>query len=119
MDCYAAQFEPLPRDTRGVPLEHLVTCVSGLELVESGSKKYLCPSAASPPDNGEFTYYNTLTTLQGCQLSGVMCEFYSRELCVNFIKGKGFRNQISEGACNQCAAVFVLTPSSQASKRGQ
>lgn len=59
MDCYAAQFEPLPRDTRGVPLEHLVTCVAGLELVESGGKKYICPSVASPPDNGKFTYYNT------------------------------------------------------------
>lgn len=72
MDCYAAQFEPLPRDTRGVPLEHLVTCVAGLELVESGGKKYICPSVASPPDNGKLTYYNTLIRQQHSNIA-VIC----------------------------------------------
>lgn len=72
MDCYAAQFEPLPRDTRGVPLEHLVTCVAGLELVESGGKKYICPSVTSPQDNGKLTYFNTLIRRQHLNIA-VLC----------------------------------------------
>lgn len=83
MDCYAAQFEPLPRDTRGVPLEHLVTCVAGLELVESGGKKYICPSVTSPQDNGKLTYYNTLIRWQHFNIA-VFCFKHCRVLsCKN------------------------------------
>ncbi|KAL1452642.1 hypothetical protein WDU94_006853 [Cyamophila willieti] len=32
-DCYEAQFGPLSADESGVPLEHLVTCIRGVELV--------------------------------------------------------------------------------------
>lgn len=32
-DCYEAQFGSLVPDDSGVPLEHLVTCIKGVELV--------------------------------------------------------------------------------------
>ncbi|XP_046671774.1 meiosis regulator and mRNA stability factor 1-like isoform X1 [Homalodisca vitripennis] len=52
MDCYAAQFDPLPVDEQSVPLEHLVTCITNVELVHSGSNKHLrlCPQKP-PVDN--------------------------------------------------------------------
>lgn len=41
-DCYEAEFGVLMRDENGVPLEHLVTCVSGVELQFGDSlAKYL------------------------------------------------------------------------------
>ncbi|RZF43498.1 hypothetical protein LSTR_LSTR005234 [Laodelphax striatellus] len=42
-DCYEAQFGSILLDETGVPLEHLVTCVSGVQIKLSEScAKYLC-----------------------------------------------------------------------------
>ncbi|XP_054265497.1 meiosis regulator and mRNA stability factor 1-like [Macrosteles quadrilineatus] len=49
MDCYAAQFEPLVVDEQSVPLEHLVTCISNVELIHSGSNKHLRLCRPKPP----------------------------------------------------------------------
>lgn len=42
-NCYEAEFnELLPTDENGVPLEHLVSCLSSVELKQSlGSVKYI------------------------------------------------------------------------------
>ncbi|KAK6624222.1 hypothetical protein RUM44_011081 [Polyplax serrata] len=46
-DCYQAEFGPLPEDAGGVPLEHLVSCIPGIEVSQShGSFKYLTWSQA-------------------------------------------------------------------------
>ncbi|XP_029345012.1 meiosis regulator and mRNA stability factor 1 isoform X2 [Acyrthosiphon pisum] len=53
-DCYEALFnEPLHTDEDGVPLEHIVTAVSGVELLQSCSVgiKYLTTSSASDIGN--------------------------------------------------------------------
>lgn len=43
LDCYEAEFGPieLAREGRGVPLEHLLTCVQGVEIGygENGMKR--------------------------------------------------------------------------------
>jgi hypothetical protein len=49
MDCYAAQFEPLVVDEQSVPLEHLITCISNVELVHSGGNKHLRLCPTKPP----------------------------------------------------------------------
>lgn len=41
-DCYHSQFGPLPVDSQGVPLEHLVSCIQGVDVVQNqGTFKYL------------------------------------------------------------------------------
>lgn len=49
MDCYAAEFEPLPVSEHGSPLEHLVACISGVELVHTGSNKHMRLCQPRPP----------------------------------------------------------------------
>lgn len=53
-DCYEAAFnEPIQVDENGVPLEHIVTAVFGVELLQSCSAgiKYLTTSSASDIGN--------------------------------------------------------------------
>ncbi|XP_050521810.1 meiosis regulator and mRNA stability factor 1 [Daktulosphaira vitifoliae] len=53
-DCYEAAFnEPIQTDDNGVPLEHIVTAVNGVELLQSCSVgiKYLTTSSASDIGN--------------------------------------------------------------------
>lgn len=53
-DCYEALFnEPLQMNEDGVPLEHIVTAVSGVELLQSCNVgiKYLTTSSASDIGN--------------------------------------------------------------------
>lgn len=47
-DCYEAEYGTLAFDDNGVPLEHLVTCVSGLELVTNNNTgiKYITSAVA-------------------------------------------------------------------------
>ena len=41
-NCYEAQFEKLAIDETGVPLEHLVSCLPGIEIYQGvGCVKYL------------------------------------------------------------------------------
>lgn len=60
MDCYAAEFEPLAVDEQGAPLEHLVACISGIELMHSGYNKHLqtCPHkpAIDNKSDGNYIY---------------------------------------------------------------
>lgn len=49
-DCYEAAFnEPIQSDENGVPLEHIVTAVNGVDLLQSCSAgfKYLTLSSTS------------------------------------------------------------------------
>lgn len=52
-DCYEAECGELSFDDNGVPLEHLVTCVSGVELVTNPSTgiKYLTSSSKNVYDD--------------------------------------------------------------------
>lgn len=52
-DCYEAECGKLSFDDNGVPLEHLVTCVSGLELIVNNSTgiKYLTTSTKVNADD--------------------------------------------------------------------
>lgn len=53
-DCYEAAFyEPIQTDDAGVSLEHIVTAVNGVELLQSCSVgiKYLTTSSASDIGN--------------------------------------------------------------------
>jgi len=53
-DCYEAAFnEPIQTEETGVPLEHVVTTVNGVELLQSCSIgiKYLTTSSASDVGN--------------------------------------------------------------------
>ncbi|EEB14807.1 conserved hypothetical protein [Pediculus humanus corporis] len=53
-DCYQSQFGPLPEDVGGVPLEHLVSCIPGVDMSQShGSVKYLTWATATSQPNDE------------------------------------------------------------------
>lgn len=57
-DCYQAQFGPLPIDSQGVPLEHLVSCIHGIDIIQSqGSFKYLTWSQTAGQAEGK-KFYN-------------------------------------------------------------
>ncbi|XP_063240697.1 meiosis regulator and mRNA stability factor 1 isoform X1 [Bacillus rossius redtenbacheri] len=52
--CYEAQFGRLEVDPAGVPLEHLVSCLPGVELYQGvGSAKYLTRARSSRPPHAE------------------------------------------------------------------
>ncbi|XP_044734475.1 meiosis regulator and mRNA stability factor 1 isoform X2 [Chrysoperla carnea] len=49
--CYEAVIrEPLPIDHTGVPLEHLVTCVAGVDLQQGPAKQIIWSAQTSPED---------------------------------------------------------------------
>lgn len=58
MDCYSAEFEPLAVEDQGAPLEHLVACISGIELVYSGYNKHLqsCPHKPALDNKSDGNY---------------------------------------------------------------
>lgn len=45
--------EPLPIDDTGVPLEHLVTCVTGVELRQGPAKQIIWSTSSTSRDIGE------------------------------------------------------------------
>jgi len=60
MDCYESEFGALERTTegRGVPLEHLISCVQGIEIVfaENGMKRVQI--LEKKDESGKFMFKN-------------------------------------------------------------
>lgn len=70
--CYEQEFqEPLPVDDLGVPLEHLISCVSNIEIRCVGPNKNIKVIKFSETQNGEETGEGKLTRL----LQELICVF--------------------------------------------
>jgi hypothetical protein len=42
LDCYEAEFgKIIEEDVKGVPLEHLLNCIQGVEIISHGPNKFL------------------------------------------------------------------------------
>lgn len=78
--CYNAQFGPLEIDDNGVPLEHLVSCVSGVELYQGvGCVKYLRWASGADNDAANDTDGSSVVSNVSPPLAGPLALF-SREL---------------------------------------
>lgn len=78
--CYGAQFGPLEIDENGVPLEHLVSCVSGVELYQGvGCVKYLRWATGGDSDAANDTDGSSVVSNVSPPLAGPLALF-SREL---------------------------------------
>ncbi|XP_026275264.1 meiosis regulator and mRNA stability factor 1 isoform X2 [Frankliniella occidentalis] len=78
--CYSAQFGPLEVDDGGVALEHLVSCVSGIELYQGvGCVKYLRWACGADNETANDTDGSSVTSNVSPPLAGPLALF-SREL---------------------------------------
>lgn len=78
--CYGAQFGPLEIEESGVPLEHLVSCVSGTELYQGvGCVKYLRWASGGDNDAANDTDGSSVVSNVSPPLAGPLALF-SREL---------------------------------------
>ncbi|XP_034248491.1 meiosis regulator and mRNA stability factor 1 isoform X2 [Thrips palmi] len=78
--CYGAQFGPLEIEESGVPLEHLVSCVSGTELYQGvGCVKYLRWASGGENDTSNDTDGSSVVSNVSPPLAGPLALF-SREL---------------------------------------
>ncbi|KAK3909373.1 Meiosis regulator and mRNA stability factor 1 [Frankliniella fusca] len=78
--CYNAQFGPLEVDESGVALEHLVTCVSGIELYQGvGCVKYLRWACGADNETANDTDGSSVASNVSPPLAGPLALF-SREL---------------------------------------
>lgn len=78
--CYGAQFGPLEIEDNGVPLEHLVSCVSGVELYQGvGCVKYVRWASGADNEGSNDTDGSSIVSNVSPPLAGPLALF-SREL---------------------------------------